>query len=103
MKYLGIILIFSLTILSSGGNKKKIAECKKIAEQKLTNLEGYTLYNKTYTSRRGLKLAIPNEYESATHIAQILYKKESKDGTDYKGCSCYFQNGKMIGSKASPK
>lgn len=91
-------LIFgaSLLFLAACGNAEKIQECKKISESEIDNLNGFTIDNMEFSSREGLKLAVPEEYESSTDIVSISYKNSEEE---YKGTTCYYdEDGKLMGS-----
>lgn len=91
-------LIFGavLLLLSACSNAEKIQECKKISESEIDNLDGFTIENMSHSSREGLKLAVPDEYESSTDIVSISYKN-SED--EYKGTTCYYdEDGNLMGS-----
>lgn len=87
-----------LGALFSCEDEVKIKECKAIADTALGEAQGFTISNAQYSSRKGLKLAVPDEYESSTHVVTISYK--NNDG-DYKGTTCYYtEKGDLMGSKS---
>lgn len=89
----------ALTLFLVGcSNAEKIQECKKLSETEIENLDGFTIEDMEFSSREGLKLAVPDEYESSTDIVSISYKN-SED--EYKGTTCYYDDdGNLMGSSS---